>query len=60
MRYLTNWYERMGFINPKITDDMCNNIDFQSNMISDEINVLLENIQYYKIMFLHGNEVLII
>ena len=60
MRFLPNWYEKMGFINRKITDDMCNNIDFQSNMISDEINVLLENIQYYKIMFLHGNEVLII
>ena len=49
----------MNLVTPKISDEMCYNLDFQSNIISDELSTLLENIQYFKMIFLNGNDVII-
>jgi len=57
VKYLVNWYEKTGYTPYKMTEETCNNIEFQSNIVSDEMKILLENLQYYKMMFLNGNEV---
>lgn len=54
------WYEKNGFPIQKFNKEVINDIDYQSSLIIDEIKVLLDNIQHYKISQLQDREVIII
>jgi hypothetical protein len=52
VEYILNWYEKNSLITPKLLPRLTNNIEFQSNILIDEIKVLLENIQHYRLKYL--------
>lgn len=56
VKYIDNWHLKHGFPELKLIPNVASNMEFQSSLISDELNVLLENIQHFKMTFLHNKE----
>ena len=46
--YIPKWHDKNKFINIKATKEIIESIDFQKNIFSDEIAVLLDNLNSYK------------
>jgi hypothetical protein len=53
VKYIRNWYEKNNLIPHKLIPRLTNNIEFQSNILIDEIKVLLDNIQHYRTKYLN-------
>ncbi len=53
IKYIKKWNERNKI--PLI--EGIDNIDFQSNMIIDQIKILLDNMSFFKIHYLQGKDV---
>jgi hypothetical protein len=54
---ISNWFEKNQIPNQKYSPHMVNNIEFQSNAIIDQMRVLLDSIDHFKIHFLQGKNV---
>jgi hypothetical protein len=53
VEFIRNWYEKNNLIPHNLIPRLTNNIEFQSNILIDEIKVLLDNIQHYRTKFLN-------
>lgn len=54
IKYVNNWNEK----NQIPTSDVTKNLDFQSNIIIDLIKVLLDNMNFFKLHYIQGKEVI--
>ena len=54
---ISNWFEKNQIPHQKYSPHMVNNIEFQSNAIIDQMRVLLDSIDHFKINFLQGKNV---
>jgi hypothetical protein len=55
--YIDNWFSKNGFPLQKLDNFTVNSLDFQSKFISDEIKVLMENMQRYKMIYLNDKKI---
>jgi len=55
--FITNWFDKNQIPFHNYTPHMVSNIEFQSNTIIDQMKVLLDNLNYFKIQFLQGKNV---
>jgi hypothetical protein len=51
--YIDNWYVKNNFMPTKINSNLTNNIEFQSNILIDQIKVLMDNILHFRTKFLN-------
>jgi hypothetical protein len=58
VEYITNWYESSGFSSPIFSYVLLNNVEYQSKIIIDDIKVLIENLQFYKLNYLSSEDLL--
>lgn len=56
--FVGNWFEKNQIPYQDYTLHMVNNIEFQSNTIIDQLKVLLDNINHFKMQFLQGKNVI--
>lgn len=54
VNYKPNWLLKNGFPEQEIAKEISCDLDYQSNTIQDEIKVLLENINSYRLNYLDG------
>lgn len=58
VRYIKKWFEKNNIPTLANSQQKYANMDFQSNNIIDQIKVLLDNMNYFKLQYLQGKEVL--
>lgn len=56
--YSDSWYDKEGLPPQQFSLQIINNIEFQSNILIDEMKVLMDNIQFYKLNFLTRKQVI--
>jgi len=54
--YIPKWELKNGIEIPNISNALLSNLEYQSNIISDAIKVLLENIQNFKLKYLSSRD----
>lgn len=54
--YENNWYEKNSLIPGNFNKAMVNNLDYQSSILIDEMKVLMDNVENFKMNFLNGKE----
>lgn len=59
VRYIKKWFEKNNIPTLSNSQQKYANMDFQSNNIIDQIKVLLDNMNYFKLQYLQGKEVII-
>ena len=57
VRYIKKWFEKNNIPTLANSQQKYANMDFQSNNIIDQIKVLLDNMNYFKLQYLQGKEV---
>lgn len=57
VRYIKKWFEKNNIPTLANNQQKYANMDFQSNNIIDQIKVLLDNMNYFKLQYLQGKEV---
>jgi len=57
VKYIKKWFEKNSLPSQSNNNLKYANIDFQSNNIIDQIKVLLDNMNYFKLQYLQGKEV---
>ena len=57
VRFIKNWFEKNKIPVQTLNNQSANNVDFQSNNIIDQIKVLLDNVNFYKLHYMQGKEV---
>ena len=55
---INNWHEKNQIPNSNFDRYIVKNLEFQSNNIIDQMKVLLDNVNYFKIQYLLGKQVL--
>lgn len=55
---INNWYEKNQIPNSNFDRYIVKNLEFQSNNIIDQMKVLLDNVNYFKIQYLLGKQVI--
>lgn len=55
--FINNWFEKNQIPFQNYTPHMVNNLEFQSNTIIDQMKVLLDSINHFKMQFLQGKNV---
>jgi hypothetical protein len=58
IQYKPDWYERIGIPEPNYHPRLVSELEFQSGLVSDEIKLLLENFNYFKMNYLHSPKML--
>jgi len=58
VKFIKKWFEKNNIPIPVNSNPKFSNIDFQSNNIIDQVKVLLDNMNYFKLQYLQGKEVI--
>lgn len=57
VKLIKRWFEKNNIPVPAQNSEKYSIIDFQSNNITDQIKVLLDNLNYFKLQYLQGKDV---
>jgi len=57
INYVNNWFEKNQIPTQSYTPHLVNNIEYQSNSIIDQMRVLLDNINHFKLQYMQGQNV---
>jgi len=57
IRYIKKWFEKNNIPTLANSQQKQASLDFQSNNIIDQIKVLLDNMNFFKLQYLQGKEV---